>query len=179
MKRWLYVVQQRLAITNTEASALLTISFLLVVGLVAGEVRSRIPRFTDEAYAESDRLFLEGAQASMGGLMLSAVDTSVATTDSVGAPTPIEEKPAIQVESKKDRQQSTRIDLNTATAAELQELPRIGPALAARIIEYRQAFGPFSDVTEIMEVSGIGEATFARLQPYLWVSEVTPTAGSE
>ena len=47
MKRWLYVVQQKLAITNTEASALFTISFLLVVGLIVGEVRSRIPLFSD------------------------------------------------------------------------------------------------------------------------------------
>jgi competence protein ComEA len=50
-----------------------------------------------------------------------------------------------------------RINVNRATAAQLQELPGIGPALAARIIAHREANGPFADTTALGEVSGIGE----------------------
>ena len=66
---------------------------------------------------------------------------------------------------------ATLIDLNTATASELELLPRIGPALAARIIEYRDTQGPFRSVDAIDEVRGIGPATLAQIRPYAMVSE--------
>ena len=56
------------------------------------------------------------------------------------------------------------VDLNTATAEELDTLPGIGESLARRIIAYREANGPFGSIEEIMEVSGIGEAKFAELK---------------
>jgi competence protein ComEA len=48
------------------------------------------------------------------------------------------------------------INLNTATAEELDTLPGIGPALAGRIIAYREAYGAFRNVEEILEVRGVG-----------------------
>ena len=56
------------------------------------------------------------------------------------------------------------LNLNTATAEELDTLPGIGEELAQRIVEYREANGPFESVEEIMEVSGIGEGKFADLE---------------
>lgn len=55
------------------------------------------------------------------------------------------------------------VHLNTATLADLDTLPRIGPALAQRIIDWRDANGPFTSVDQLREVAGIGEATFAGL----------------
>lgn len=49
------------------------------------------------------------------------------------------------------------IDVNTATSAQLQTLPGIGPVLAERIIAYREEYGAFESVGELMNVSGIGE----------------------
>ena len=49
------------------------------------------------------------------------------------------------------------INLNTATAAQLETLPGIGPTLAQRILDYRAANGPFGSVGELLKVSGIGE----------------------
>jgi comEA protein len=62
------------------------------------------------------------------------------------------------------------VNLNTATAAELQTLPKIGAAAAARIIEYRQKSGGFKKVEDLMNVKGIGEKTFLRLKPLIAVN---------
>jgi competence protein ComEA len=56
-----------------------------------------------------------------------------------------------------------RLDINRATAAELEELPGIGPVLAERIVEHREANGPFGEVGDLRDVSGIGERTLERL----------------
>lgn len=56
------------------------------------------------------------------------------------------------------------INLNTATPAELDMLPRIGPAMAQRIVEWRDANGSFASVDDLRNVSGIGEKTFEGLK---------------
>ncbi len=61
------------------------------------------------------------------------------------------------------------IDLNRATAAELQTLSGIGPALAARIIAFRDSVGGFRTVDELERVRGIGPATVERLRPLVRV----------
>lgn len=58
----------------------------------------------------------------------------------------------------------TRININTATVAELQRLPGIGPTLAARIVAYRETWGPFAKIDDIMEVPGIGPRRFEEIQ---------------
>jgi len=59
---------------------------------------------------------------------------------------------------------SAPVDLNTATADELDALPGVGPATAQKIIEYRQAHGPFRDVAELEGVPGIGPSKVAELK---------------
>jgi len=63
------------------------------------------------------------------------------------------------------------LDLNTATAADLDALPGIGPALAQRIIDYQQAHGPFKKIDDLIEVSGIGPNKMAQIKPYLVINE--------
>lgn len=58
------------------------------------------------------------------------------------------------------------IDLNTASAAVLETLPRIGPAMAARIVEYRKANGKFKSVADLKNVKGIGTKTLESIAPY-------------
>jgi competence protein ComEA len=59
------------------------------------------------------------------------------------------------------------VNVNTATAADFEALPGIGPKMAARIIEYRQKNGPFKKVEELMNVRGLGEKNFLKLKAQL------------
>lgn len=61
------------------------------------------------------------------------------------------------------------ININTADLTVLQEIPGVGPVLAQRIITYREQNGGFTSVEQLTEVSGIGEATFAQMQPLITV----------
>jgi competence protein ComEA len=56
------------------------------------------------------------------------------------------------------------VDLNTATAVELDTLPGVGPATAAAIIEHRERAGPFRSVDDLLDVPGIGDAKLAQLR---------------
>ena len=59
------------------------------------------------------------------------------------------------------------VHLNTATEAELETLPGIGPAKARAILEYRETHGKFTSYEALLEVDGIGPATLEALMPYL------------
>lgn len=59
------------------------------------------------------------------------------------------------------------VNVNTAGVAEFQLLPRIGPSVAARIVEQREKNGPFKALDDLLLVRGIGEATYEQLKPYL------------
>lgn len=68
------------------------------------------------------------------------------------------------------------VDLNTADSAELKSISGIGPALAARIIAYREARGPFLAVEELLAVSGVGEKIYVRIADQVTLSFPPPTA---
>ncbi len=70
-------------------------------------------------------------------------------------------------------QASGVVNLNTADAAQLALLPRVGEKAAQRIIAYRTEHGPFRKTSDLMQVKGIGAKTFERMAPYLAVDGKT------
>ncbi len=64
---------------------------------------------------------------------------------------------------------SSLININTASAAQLIKLPRVGEKIAARIIEYRNKNGKFKRIQEIMKVKGIGEKTFENFKEQITI----------
>jgi competence protein ComEA len=67
-------------------------------------------------------------------------------------------------------QVSAPINLNTATAAQLESLPGIGARTAALIVEYRQKNGGFKKIEDLMNVRGVGEKSFLKLKPLITVT---------
>lgn len=65
-----------------------------------------------------------------------------------------------------------KIDINTASAAELDALDGIGKSYANRIVEYRKANGPFKTTEDIMKVNGIGKAIFEKNKDKITVGAV-------
>jgi competence protein ComEA len=65
--------------------------------------------------------------------------------------------------------QSGPLDLNTASASDLADLPGIGAALAERIVEFRTSNGPLKSVEDLRNVKGIGSALFAKISPLVTV----------
>ena len=70
------------------------------------------------------------------------------------------------------------IDLNQASAVQLESLPGIGEVTAARIVEYRRENGGFKKIEELMNVRGIGERSFLRLRPLVTVGTAKPDASA-
>ena len=66
---------------------------------------------------------------------------------------------------------SDLININTATAAELDALPGIGPTTAQKIIDYRDTNGPFISIEDIVNVSGIGPTTYVRIKDLITVGQ--------
>jgi competence protein ComEA len=60
-----------------------------------------------------------------------------------------------------------KVNVNSADASQLALLPRVGPAIAQRIVDYRKQNGPFKKPEDLMLVRGIGEKTYELLKPYV------------
>jgi competence protein ComEA len=80
-------------------------------------------------------------------------------------------QPAQVTSMTNDTAPGSIININNGTLADLDTLPGIGPAIAQRIIDYRQANGPFMTIEQIMDVSGIGPATFDKIKDQITVTE--------
>jgi competence protein ComEA len=71
------------------------------------------------------------------------------------------------------------VNINTASAKELDALPGIGTKTAELIVEYRQKNGPFKKIEELMNVRGVGEKSFLKLKPQLTVTAAATTSKPE
>ena len=79
------------------------------------------------------------------------------------------EKSSAEVPCSETNKISDKVNINTASLEELQSLKGVGPATAKNIILYREEYGAFSDIEEIMNVKRIGEKTFAKIKDFITV----------
>ena len=96
------------------------------------------------------------------------------TASSVVAQTPPPANPPAQ---SSPAPQGSVVNLNTATKADLEKLPGVGPAMAQRILDYRQKIGGFKKAEDLMNVQGIGEKSFLKIKPLVTV--VAPKTGDK
>ena len=68
------------------------------------------------------------------------------------------------------------INLNTATAAELQQVPGIGPATADKILQARKSYGAFKSVDDLQAIKGLGPKKLEKMRKYLTVGKPAPPA---
>jgi competence protein ComEA len=181
MRKRLYAAQQKLAITSPEAMVATGLVLIMIIGLTVRHLQSRGLPVPPDAYAALDDEVAERAARSVQEAMASLAPAGgghPAASDTVATSVegPRTERVAA-AQAPRGRLGPMRMDPNTASAAMLERLPGIGPALAARIVEHRELHGPFRRPRDITAVRGIGPATYERLAPYLYVG-VEEVAGS-
>lgn len=164
--------------TPAERQALL---FLAAVAVIGGGARAVSTRQLDRDVAQAEQGF-----APSSDLATRALDAQIAAVDSArrskGAGKRSNAKTsAPRVASRRGLSPSTRdrkpvpdpippIDVNNASGAELERLPRVGPALAARIVAWREKHGPFESLESLRHVPGIGPVTARVLAPLVTFS---------
>lgn len=87
-------------------------------------------------------------------------------------------EPAAKAEARSSKS-SPVVNVNTASATELEQVPGIGPKVAARIVDYRTKKGPFKKLEELMNVQGIGEKSFLKLRSQLTIAGAQAPAAQQ
>jgi competence ComEA-like helix-hairpin-helix protein len=177
MKRRLFFWLEKLKINRNER---LAVSVLMVMLLLFSAANALLPKRQpyDEAYyarleqvfRERSRLIKQKEEAllaryqpvpEVAGSMNMKADTI--RRDSTG--TEAKDAPLPELPN------GPKVNVNTADADELQSLPGIGPAYAARIIAYRQKNGPFSTYEQLLEIKGIGKKRLEKLLPFIQLKD--------
>lgn len=176
----IYRLQQRLSITGIEATAILVLCGALAVGFGVRQLQGHPAEPAADLFAEVDAQWAErdslaGSESEEASAPFQFA-TRIVPSDSVVIPTSgfADAPPGRRTSRSQTRRTSSantpvRMNINTADAALLQRLPRIGPALAGRIIAYRQEIGPFSNINQVVNVRGIGEKTLEKMAPWIYV----------
>ena len=84
----------------------------------------------------------------------------VAIVAAAGGNSPAATNPAV-------KEKAELVDINSASAADLEKVPGIGPSLARRIVEFRDKNGPYSTVEDLLKIQGIGEKSLSHFREYL------------
>ena len=165
-------------LTHEETRALAILAALVALGSVLGWVDARHPRFL--ALTLGDSLAL-GALSPVPEVDPAAVasahsgDSSGSAVSDPRGPAPPDSSPGPVPGG--GFALDGRLDLNRATAEELETLPGVGPKTAARIVEDRARRGRFRTAKDLGRVKGIGPKTLARLLPRVTVAAAPRAAG--
>ncbi len=150
------------------ASERQAIVFLATVAVLGGGVRALQARAFDRALADAALSAVAGGNAQTGDGPAGRAAGAVALERQLQA---VEDaRTDAKSRSKKSTLPAEPINVDVATAEQLDALPRVGPALAARIIASRDSLGPFGSLEELQRVKGIGPALARGLAPHVTFS---------
>ncbi len=129
------------------------------------------------------RTVLSGLAAALIALSPAAAfaEAAAVTPPAFSSPafSPVAAAPAaVPAVERAPAQPESPIDINTASAEELTQLPRVGPAIAAKIVAWREENGPFKTTRELLNVDGIGERTYELIEPHVTVGSAGGSAAS-
>lgn len=124
---------------------------------------------------------LQNASAPVSSSATSPGQVTTVTDLPLSRPVGEPHAPATQEEPPPDprpvhQAMARQVDLNHATASDLEALPGIGPKLAQRVIDHRVTKGPFTKVEDLRQVKGIGRKKFDRLRPHVLVTNTRSLA---
>ena len=155
-------------LTTDEARALAILSALVALGAVLGWVDARHPRFLHLTLGDSLALGASAPEAPVAPAPDPRVAEKPSRADTIHA-RPTADGGAYDLEG--------RLDVNRATAEELETLPGVGPKTAARIVEDRERRGRFRTAKDLGRVKGIGPKTLARLLPRIVAGPAARASG--
>ena len=166
-----------LGFTKQEQNIVLFLIFSLLVG-ASVQLYNRFfgetsaveinQEFIDEFNAKSEKINSQPFQEPDRSLKQKSINSR--NNDLASKETQVKKKANVQSLPEDNTSEFALIDINSANEEELQIIPRIGPVLAKRIIQYRQKNGLFGRVEDLKQVKGIGKATFKKIVPYISIN---------
>ena len=174
MKRKLFFWFEKLQITTNERRTMLILIVMLIA--VAGLNQLDLyERYDEDFYQAYEIKFQELSEEALRQDSLIAEQhypTSSAESGTNGERATLAQVSNAGSEAAEMTADTTEVDrdsinVNTAGLDRLQELPGIGPAIAERIIDYREENGPFEEISDLLNVRGIGEARLENIRPYI------------
>lgn len=171
--RLLYPLRERLVCSEKEAIAMIVLLAVVFSGHVIRLVQAMHPEFDEITQAEMDSLFFllsARADSAEGFHVPVGIDTiHVGYGATFGQVEMLDEgaQSWVLVDTLEKPVANFPINVNTADGRTLQALPRIGPAMAERILRYREDRGPFETADDLLGVRGIGPKTLEKLLPLI------------
>lgn len=145
----------RVAVAGLFAIAILAGSFVLFLQIK--KQNEPLPETQDNEELKKEIDSLNGQIEQLNNELKNTNTTSKSTVV-------VKSEQVDESEAQSSTKISPKVNINTASASELDELPGIGATYAKRIVDYREGHGGFKNIEEIKNVQGIGDATFSKIK---------------